>query len=57
MQAAQISTPVGGTTADTIPTTEWELDLTVTDAPRVLPTACDTSDGCESSCASACTSD
>ncbi|MGA4842131.1 FxLD family lanthipeptide [Streptomyces sp. G45] len=36
---------------------EWDLDITITDAPRVAAQDdCDTSDGCESTCASSCTS-
>ncbi|MFT9478738.1 FxLD family lanthipeptide [Streptomyces sp. 11-1-2] len=37
---------------------DWELEVSVTDTPRpVASDDCDTSDGCESSCASSCTSD
>jgi FxLD family lantipeptide len=33
---------------------DWEVSFTITDAPTLIPTACDTSDGCGSSCPSAC---
>ncbi|MBL1120507.1 FxLD family lanthipeptide [Streptomyces sp. 110] len=37
---------------------EWELEVSISDAPHPVATDdCDTSDGCESSCASSCTSD
>ncbi|MEU2558449.1 FxLD family lanthipeptide [Streptomyces longispororuber] len=36
---------------------EWVLDITVTDAPRVVARDdCDTNDGCQSTCDSACLS-
>jgi FxLD family lantipeptide len=35
---------------------EWELDTTITHSPRPIPEACDSSDGCDPSCASSCTS-
>ncbi|MEI5100970.1 FxLD family lanthipeptide [Streptomyces sp. PmtG] len=36
---------------------EWVLDITVTDAPRVVARDdCDTNDGCKSTCDSACLS-
>ncbi|MGH3972085.1 MAG: FxLD family lanthipeptide [Pseudonocardiaceae bacterium] len=33
---------------------DWEVSFTISDAPTLIPTACDTSDGCGSSCPSAC---
>ncbi|MGW3635246.1 FxLD family lanthipeptide [Streptomyces sp. NPDC005122] len=36
---------------------EWDLDTTITHSPTPIVDGCDTSDGCESSCASSCASD
>ncbi|WP_354670708.1 FxLD family lanthipeptide [Streptomyces flavofungini] len=47
------------TLIETVPfaTEEWELDITITDTPRIAASdECDTSDGCESTCDSSCTS-
>ncbi|MEV0257728.1 FxLD family lanthipeptide [Streptomyces sp. NPDC050732] len=35
---------------------EWQLEVTITDAPVVVANECDTSDGCESTCDSSCAS-
>lgn len=35
---------------------EWQLDITITDLPTVVLEDCDTSDGCKSTCDSACAS-
>ncbi|MFJ1994259.1 FxLD family lanthipeptide [Streptomyces asiaticus] len=50
---------IGSTTViSPFPDGDWELEVSITDAPLpAAPDACDTSDGCESSCASSCTSD
>ncbi len=50
--------PIGPTTAIPFSGEDWELKVSVSDAPRpVASEDCDTSDGCESSCDSSCTSD
>ncbi|MCX5206028.1 FxLD family lanthipeptide [Streptomyces sp. NBC_00237] len=36
---------------------DWELDITITDAPRPAVANCDTNDTCESTCDSSCASD
>jgi FxLD family lantipeptide len=46
-------------TSETAPLTgdDWQLDIEITTSPVPLANdECDTSDGCESSCASACAS-
>ncbi|WP_369372339.1 FxLD family lanthipeptide [Promicromonospora sp. Populi] len=48
------------TTITTAPIPElddWSVSFEIVDAPVVVPTACDTSDGCDPTCASSCTSD
>ncbi|MFF3493727.1 FxLD family lanthipeptide [Streptomyces sp. NPDC002795] len=35
---------------------EWQLSVTITGAPRIVISDCDTSDGCKSTCASSCAS-
>ncbi|MFD3736024.1 hypothetical protein [Streptomyces sp. NPDC058632] len=35
---------------------DWELTIAITDSPSLENDDCDTSDGCESTCASSCTS-
>ncbi|MBA6440663.1 FxLD family lanthipeptide [Streptomyces sp. GMR22] len=51
--------PIGSIAViSSFPDGDWELEVSITDAPHpVAPDSCDTSDGCESSCASSCTSD
>ncbi|MDQ0933386.1 MULTISPECIES: FxLD family lanthipeptide [Streptomyces] len=45
-------------TTETAPITgdDWQLTIAITDAPVPVAEDCDTSDGCESTCASSCTS-
>ncbi|UUU32399.1 FxLD family lanthipeptide [Streptomyces sp. CA-210063] len=44
-------------TTETAPITDdWQLTIAITDAPMPVAEDCDTSDGCESTCASSCTS-
>ncbi|NEW72601.1 FxLD family lanthipeptide [Streptomyces rhizosphaericus] len=57
---AEAAAPAIKPTTVTLPFSDedWELEVSITDAPLpAAPDACDTSDGCESSCASSCTSD
>nr|WP_202455230.1 FxLD family lanthipeptide [Streptomyces sp. SID8367] len=42
--------------AEPVPADEWELKTTITRAPTPIVAACGTSDGCGSTCASACAS-
>jgi FxLD family lantipeptide len=50
-----ITVPAETTTEDSVWTdADWEVSFTISDAPTLIPTACDTSDGCGSSCPSAC---
>ncbi|MEU0843521.1 FxLD family lanthipeptide [Streptomyces sp. NPDC005962] len=60
VQIAKKTAPATGPTTATFPFSdeEWQLDVSITDAPRpVASDDCDTSDGCESTCDSSCTSD
>lgn len=59
VQTDEQATPTTGSATDLLPFSEedWQLDVTITDAPRPVPVNCDSSDGCESSCASSCASD
>ncbi|MFF4806431.1 FxLD family lanthipeptide [Streptomyces sp. NPDC001351] len=59
VQMDEQATATTGPATDLLPFSDedWQLEVTITDAPRSVPANCDTSDGCESSCASSCTSD